>query len=436
MPSISFPNMFMEMTALLFICAAAGYLSIRLKQPVILGFLAVGILIGTLPIGKETAEHVELLAEMGLALLLFIVGLKLDLNLIRRMGKVALATGLGQVLFTSIGGYILGILLGLNHITSIYVAVALTFSSTIIIVKLLSDKKEVDALHGQIAIGFLIVQDIVVVLAMIALSSISGDNSHSLGMQALYVVTKGAVLLTSIAVVSLFIIPKLIIQIARSIELLVLFAIAWALLLASLGSALGFSHEVGAFLAGVSLASTPFREIIGARLVSLRDFLLMFFFIKLGSSLDLSLLGAQVGTAVPLSLFVLIGNPIIVMIIMGFMGYRKRTSFMAGLTVAQISEFSLMLMALGYKKGQVDESAVGLVTLVGLVTISLSTYMILYSQAIYDRIGKYLQIFERKTPHKEQQDDSTSNESEHAEIILYGLGRYGSGIALNLKEKG
>ncbi len=189
-------------------------------------------------------------------------------------------------------------------------------------------------------------------------------------------------------------------------------------------------------MAGVSLASTPFREILAARLVTLRDFLVLFFFIELGTRLNFNGLGEQVWAAIPLSIFVLVGNPLIVMIIMGLMGYRKRTSFLAGLTVAQISEFSLVLMALGLRLGHVNEGDVGLVTLVGLVTIGLSTYMILYSRQLYDRLSPYLQIFERKIPHKEQAEDTEASTAQRADIIMYGLGRYGTNITQHLIAQG
>lgn len=192
-------------------------------------------------------------------------------------------------------------------------------------------------------------------------------------------------------------------------------------------------YQIGAFLAGVSIASTPYRELVAARLVSLRDFLLLFFFIELGANLDMSTIGAQTGAAIVFSLFVLIGNPLIVMIIMGYMGYRKRTGFLAGLTVAQISEFSLILAALGLSLGHLDKSTVGLVTLVGLITISASTYMILYSHELYARLGPYLGWFERKVAHREM--DGRMDNDDRVDVLLFGLGRYGSTLANMLRER-
>lgn len=430
---------FGELALILLIAAAVGAVGVALRQPLIVSFIAVGVLVGPAALDVVTmGAEFELLATIGISLLLFVVGLKLDLEVIRTMGPVALATGLGQVLFTSIVGYILCVAMGMAWLPALYVAVALTFSSTIIIVKLLSDKREIDSLHGRIAVGFLIVQDLVVVLVMIGLSALraaEGGEEVSLLRAALLVVVKAGGFLAIVALLARLVLPRLVALLARNRELLVLFAIAWAATLAEAGHAMGLSREVGAFLAGVSLASSPFRESISGRLVTIRDFLLLFFFIDLGARLDLGLLGAELGRATVLSLFVLVGNPLIVMAIMGVMGYRRRTGFLAGLTVAQISEFSLILAALGLTLGHVDRETMGLVTLVGLVTIGLSTYLILYSHPIYERIAPLLAVFERREPVRERASEPVGVDAG-TEIVLFGLGRYGSNIAHALREVG
>jgi Kef-type K+ transport system membrane component KefB len=432
---IAFDSVFHEIAALLLFAAAIGALALWLRQPLIVGYILVGILAGPSVLGRVVAQdQVDLLAKMGIAVLLFVVGLKLDLHLIRTLGRVALATGLGQVLFTSLIGYFLALALGLEPVAALYISVALTFSSTIIIVKLLSDKREIDTLHGRIALGFLIVQDIAVVLVMIGLSAFGlAGASDQVGKTVLFLLLKGAGLLAGVALLMRYVLPALLHQLARSLELVVLFAIAWALFLAILGDTLGFSKEVGAFLAGISLASTRYREAIGTRLISLRDFLLLFFFIALGSQLDLTHLGAQIGPSIVLSLFVLVGNPLIVMVIMGFMGYRKRTGFLAGLTVAQISEFSLILGALGVSLGHIGKDALGLITLVGLITICLSTYLILYSAPLYKWLGPWLGSFERKFPYREKGEEEGLGPS--VDVILFGLGRYGSQMARDLMQR-
>jgi Kef-type K+ transport system membrane component KefB len=431
-----FPDIFTEMAVLLLLAAALGALAVRLRQPLIVAFIAVGVLVGPSVLGWVSAnDQIDLLAKFGITLLLFVVGLKLDLHIIRTMGPVSLATGLGQVFFTSIVGYLIALALGMASVAALYVAVALTFSSTIIIVKLLSDKREVDTLHGRIALGFLIVQDLVVVLAMIGLNALGGSGGSSLADAALAVLLKGSAFVVVIGLVTRYVLPGLLHMLARSQELLVLFGIAWAVALATVGSELGFSKEVGAFVAGVSLASTPYRDALGARLVSLRDFLLLFFFIDLGARLDLGLLGAQLFESLIFSVFVLIGNPLIVMIIMGTLGYHRRTGFLAGLTVAQISEFSLILGALGLSLGHIDAETMGLITLVGLITISASTYMIIFSHELYERLAPWLQIFERRHPHREGGQGAVPKEGV-TEIIVFGAGRYGSGIVQALRERG
>ena len=437
---------FYEIAALLALAVAVGFVGLMLRQPLIVSFIAVGILAGPSALDiARSHEHIDLLAELGIAVLLFLVGLKLDLKLVRTLGPVALMTGLGQVAFTTVFGFLIGLALGLGAVTSLYIAVALTFSSTIIIVKLLSDKHEIDSLHGRIALGFLIVQDIVVVVAMIVLSAIGvgaaggaagGDGAAGNAALAdvLRVFGYGAGMLAAVGVFIRFLANPLVERLSRAPELLVSFAIGWAALLAALGHYLGFGKELGGLLAGVSLASTPFREAIAARLASLRDFLLLFFFIALGSALDLSALGASVGAAAIFSLFVLIGNPLIVLAIMGALGYRKRTGFLAGLTVAQISEFSLIFMAMGVSIGHVSEEALGLVTLVGLITIAASTYMITYSHQLYDRVEPMLGVFERRGAGS--MDDAWREDAIPRDAIVFGLGRYGLAIAQELQNAG
>jgi Kef-type K+ transport system membrane component KefB len=383
-------------------------------------------------------ELITLLSELGIAVLLFLVGLKLDISLVRSLGPVAVATGLGQVAFTAVFGFLLCLALGLDPLTSLYVAVALTFSSTIIIVKLLSDKREIDSLHGRIALGFLIVQDIVVVLAMVVVSALAAGQGQATALAGLARVLLGGVVMLAIVGLSIrYAAGPITARLAKAPELLAGFAIGWAALLAAVGDYVGLGKELGGLLAGVALASTPYREAIAARLSSLRDFLLLFFFIALGSRLDLGGLGEQLGAATVLSVFVLVGNPLIVVAIMGYMGYRRRTGLLAGLTVAQISEFSLIFMAMGVTLGHVAEGALGLVTLVGLVTIALSTYMITHSHALARWLDAPLRVFERREPWREAAAAGDGVDSpDRVDVVVFGLGRFGSNIAHRLRERG
>ncbi len=431
---------FAEIAALLVLAAVVGLLGIILRQPLIVSFIAVGLIAGPSALDLvHSDEQISLLSELGIAVLLFLVGIKLDVKLIRSLGAVSLMTGLGQVAFTSLFGYLIGLALGLGHVTSLYVAVALTFSSTIIIVKLLSDKREIDSLHGQIALGFLIVQDLVVVLAMIVLSAIgigaAAEGGHGGGGSVPTVLASGLAMVALVIVFVRYIANPLTERLAGAPELLVIFAIAMAAMFAAIGDFVGLGKEVGGLLAGVALASTPYRETIAARLAPLRDFLLLFFFIALGSALDLSLLGAHVTGAIVFSLFVLIGNPLIVLAIMGAMGYRKRTGFLAGLTVAQISEFSLIFVAMGVSLGHVEADALGLVTMVGLVTIAASTYMITYSHQLYAVCEPLLGLFERRGTPREP-SEAGAHRTEGYQVIVFGLGRFGTAIGMRLQKRG
>lgn len=431
-------SVYSQFALLLLVSAVIGLLAVRMRQPLIVAFILVGIIVGPSGMHWITAENeIHLLAEIGVTILLFVVGLKLDMSLVRHLGLVALATGLGQLVFTIVFGFLIGLALDMSWVKALYVAVALTFSSTIIIVKLLSDKREIDSLHGRIAMGFLIVQDVAVVIAMMVVGSLSVSGpagNDNVALLALTIVGKLVAALVLVGVMMRFALPKLMHLLARSQELLLIFAIAWGTSLAALGELAGFSKEVGGFLAGFSLASTAYREAINARLAGVRDFLLLFFFVNLGSQLELATLGAELMASSIFAIFVLIGNPLIVMAIMGYMGYRRRTGFLAGLTVAQISEFSIIFVAMGISLGHVDDNTLGLITLVGIVTITLSTYMILFSHQLYDKFSPWLGIFERREPFRES--DAADLEPVSTEVLVFGLGRYGGRLIRQLHEKG
>ncbi len=417
-----------EVSLILLAATGLGAIGLALRQPLIIVYILLGIALG--PSGAalvKSQDIIDLLAQVGVAILLFLVGLELNPDYVRRIGAVAVATGLGQLTFTIILGFLITLLLGKDWLTALYLAIALTFSSTIIIVKLLSDKRELDTLHGRIAIGFLIVQDIAVIVALVAMSVLGGGRmeGQSLAQVLGAILLKLGLLGAGLYSMMRFVMGWLLRFLARSLELLLIFAVAWAVGLAALGAELGFSKELGAFLAGFALSPTHFRDAISTRLTPLRDFLLLFFFIDLGTKFDLSIVQQELGTALVLSLFVLIGNPLIVMIIMGLMGYRKKTGFFAGLTVAQISEFSIIFVAMGIALGHIGMDALGITTMVGLITIALSTYMILYSQPLYRRLERLLTLFERKTPYAEMRFERQNADDRPVEVIVFGLGRTG-----------
>lgn len=430
-------EVYLELTVIVTLAAGLAILFRYLKQPPILAYILAGILIGPFALFHiNSGEVFESLAQIGITLLLFMLGLEMRFSDLKSVGKVALLTGIGQIVFTSFFGYIICLALGFSSLTSIYLSIALTFSSTIIIVKLLSDKKDLKSLYGKIAVGFLLVQDFVAILALILLSGFNtGQGGELSPLTFLTLLLKAIVLIGWIVVLSKTLLPKILNRVAKSSELLFLFSLAWAFGMSALVSSplIGFSIEIGGFLAGLALANSTQSFQIVSKVRSLRDFFITIFFVTLGMKMVFTDFAVIVLPSVLLSTFVLIGNPLIVMIILGLMGYRKRTSFMAGLTVAQISEFSLIVMFMGNKIGHVSDQAISIITLVGVSTFVFSTYMIVWSNKLFQLLAPLLTIFEKKKAHEKQL--SFGELKDH--VVLVGANRMGESILealLNNKE--
>ena len=429
---MTFHEPFHEVAVLVLAAALVGAVAAHLRQPLIVAFIAVGVLAGPSALDVVRAEEeIRLLAELGIALVLFVVGLKLDVRVIRSTGRVALVTGTAQIAFTALVGFGLAVLLGLEASDAAYVAMALTFSSTIIVVKLLSDRREIDDLHGRIAVGILIVQDLVVVGAIIALTAIGAEGGDPVERAGL-VVAKGVALVAAVALAMRYVLTPVLHRVARTPELLVLGAIAWGVGLAAAADVLGFSSEVGGFMAGVALASTPYREPIGGRLVPLRDFLLLFFFLDLGAGLDLGGLGDQLVTALVLSAFVLVGKPLVVVAVAARLGYTSRVGFLTGVSISQISEFSLILAALGLGLGHLGGDGVALITAIALITISFSTYATLYGNRLYELLRPALVVFERGSPLRDEPDLG----AEQVDVVVCGAGRFGGALLGPMRDAG
>jgi len=403
----------------------------RFKQPLLVGYLLAGITLSYLGLIGD-GLFLEVGSQIGVTLLLFLVGMEMNVGQLPSLGKVAFLTGFGQIFFTSTIGFGLAILLGFGVLPSIYIAIALTFSSTIIMMKLLSEKNDLGSLYGRIAIGFLLVQDVV---AMLILMFLSGLEAGDLAVSTLFVlIFKALILLAIVFALSRYILPRVVDRImAGSSELLFIFSIAWALVFAVFVSeGLGFTLEIGGFLAGLALSNLPEHLQIASRTRPLRDFFLTIFFLSLGTKLVVGGIGGVIAPALILSVFVLIGNPIIVLVVMGFLRYRKRTSFLAGLTVAQISEFSLILMSMGFSLGHVGQKEVALVVIVGVITMTISTYMIVGAERLYVYLKSPLSFFERKKT-KEISLGKKRDYKDH--VVLVGCDRTGKQIISTLQKK-
>ncbi len=431
-----------ELAVIVCLAAILGVVAKHLKQPLVLAYIGTGVVIGLIEmrlgvfnIGNREMFH--LFSELGIMFLLFLIGLEMNYSSLKTVGKTSVIVGLGQIAFTFTFGFIIANLLGFSSIHAAYIAIALTFSSTIIIIKMLSDKKALNSLYGKISIGFLLVQDFVVILMLITLTGLDSGEGFMLD-KLIYTFAIGIALFGAMLFLGRKVFPYLFHKISKSQELLFLVSIAWVFGMVALidifqkMTGIGFSVEVAGFLAGLALANSSEHFQIANRIKPLRDFFILIFFVILGSSIifyDFASLGMPI---ILLSLFVLIGNPLIVMLIMGLMmGYRKRTSFMCGITVAQISEFSLILAALGLRLGHISEEIVALIAAVGIVTITTSTYMIVYSDKVFSFISPFLSLFERK---KTREDVTFGDFSKP--IILIGYDRTGRSIASRLpKEK-
>lgn len=418
-----------ELAIVILVAAVLGIVAKLFRQPVLLAYLATGMVIGYFGLlHVKDKEVFSVFSDLGIMFLLFLVGLEINYTSLRLVGKTSVMVGIGQILFAAgIGYFISTAAFGFPPIQALYIAVALTFSSTIIIMKLLSDKRDTQSLYGKISIGFLLVQDAVAILILIVLAGL-GTGTGGVWWNLISTVIKGVVLFTLMMFLGRKVFPPLFDRIARSQELLFLTSIAWLFLLATAVSKIGFSIEIAGFLAGLALANSSERFEISYKLRPLRDFFILVFFVILGASMMFSDFHGLTLPIIVLSLLVLIGNPLIVLVIMGMLGYRKRTSFLAGVTVAQISEFSLVLVALGLKLGHVTEDVVALVTAVGIITIGLSTYLVIHGETVFRFFSKPLSFFERKRTRETEFSDG----GEAKPIVLIGCGRTGESMVLGL----
>ncbi len=426
-------NLFIELATVLAGAGVIAYFMRFLKQPSIVAYIVTGLIIGSLGIFKMSHGDIfSGLSDIGITLLLFMVGLDLDVSQLKRIGKAAITVGVGQMIFTVLVGFLILHLLGITSATAWYIAIALAFSSTIIVVKLLSEKRDLQSLYGKLAIGIFLIQDVTAIFILIFMSSLAGGTDSPFAQFTLseqIILTLGKAFIVGIIIVwlSKFVFPKLIRSIEKSDELVLLFALAWSLGLASVFSlpVLGFNAAIGGFVAGLALANSGVQHQMSSRIKPIRDFFLIIFFIVLGSSLVLSNISAILIPALVISAFVLLGKPLIVMFVLGFMGYKPRVSFMTGVTVAQISEFSLILVALGLKSGHISETQVTMITVVAIFTIAFSSYGILFSEKIFKILHPILWIFDFHKSTKEQILDEKPP-TDH--VVLVGAHRLGSHI--------
>lgn len=414
-----------------------------LKIPSIVSFIFAGLFLGPLT-GLVSLNHtLELISEIGIALLLFLVGLELSFDRIKDVGKVAVVAGIGQVVFTAAGGLVICLLLQFTFIESLFLALALTFSSTVVVVKLLDHMGDLNKLYGRIAVGIFLVQDLVVVVLLTLLAGLAGlESDQEVDLAAiagnLGLAFGGMTLILVIAMVaSRYVLPKPFAWAARSPDAILIWALCWCFGLVLLAETMALSLEIGAFIAGMALAQLPYNGDLRHRLHPLMNFFIAIFFVTLGIRTELEEAMAAWPAALILSLFVLIGNPLIFLFIITRMSYSQRTAFRTSVTVAQISEFSFIFAAMGVASGLIGSTILSIVALVGIVTIAVSAYMILYSEALYRLCKRWglLRIFpSRGSAGEEEGEEEEAERSGH--IIVVGMNSLGRELVKRLVNHG
>jgi Kef-type K+ transport system membrane component KefB len=380
---------FTELAIIIGVAAFFAIFSRKLRQPELLGFVLAGIILGPIfHIIKPEEGSLELFSEIGVAFLLFIVGLELNPHEVKQLGIRPLLAGVLQVLITIILGAGLSLLLGFNLVTAVFIGLALSFSSTIIIVKLLSQKRELDTLHGKLSVVFLVVQDFIAIFALILLSIFKDFKSEELTSEIIALIAKGLLITVILVVVSKYIFPFLLKFINRERETLFISVIAWALIFAAFVSSqfIGFSIEIGALLAGVTLASRYESLQIESWMRPLRDFFLTLFFVLLGVKININTSDNIVLPIIVFSIFTIVGKTAISFLLIKAFKYPKRVSFVTGVSLAQISEFSLLLLGIAVADNFISSTVVGIITVVAGITMVISSYMIMFHGWFYKKL--------------------------------------------------
>ena len=394
------------------------------KQPLLIGYILAGIIAGPILGLVKNTDTLDGFSKIGIALLLFIVGLGLNPRVIKELGKVAFITGLIQVGFSVLLGTAIMLVLGKSIAVALVVGVALSFSSTIVGLKLLTDKKEQTRLYGRLAIGVLLAQDILATIALLVLS-MQKDGFGFISSTSLLL--KGALIVGVLFFISTRVLPKITYFVSSNTEYLFLMTIAWGLGIGYLFEFTGFSLEIGALIAGVSLASMPYAQEASARLRPVRDFFVVIFFIVMGANLQLGDVLSQLPLALVFSAIILVRNPLSIMLPLGVFGHTKRNSFKVGVLLAQVSEFSLIFIILAQQTGLVDGKVVSLITLIALITIAASCYGILYDDELFEKSQKSFRFFESS------RQDKTEKKVTY-DIVQFGYNKGGSELIKMFKK--
>lgn len=374
--------------AVVAIAAAVGAMvARRLNQPTVVAFLVAGLLLGPVAGIIRVGPVLAALGEFGIALLLFLVGLDLSLKEVRAVGPPAVVAAVGQLVGSAAGGYAVALLLGFDPATALFLAVALAFSSTVVVVKILVDLGDLERVYGRLAVGIFLVQDLFVVLILTTLPVIgnaaAGGGGGALALEIGGAVARTAVLVAATLLAARFVLPVALNAAAAHSGLMLLAGVSFLFLATVASGLLGVSVEVGAFAAGLGLGTTAFSKELRRGVAPLLDLFIALFFVSLAARIDLANALPLLPGAIAFSAFVLVGKAVILTLVLTARGFPREESFRTGITVGQVSEFSFVLAALALAEGLVAEDARDFVVLVGIITIAASSVLIWRSREAY-----------------------------------------------------
>ncbi|HLD31405.1 MAG TPA: cation:proton antiporter [Patescibacteria group bacterium] len=423
-------NIFLQISVLLGITVTIAFFMRLLKQPLVVAYIIAGLVAGPFFLGLAEGQEdfFETFARFGIVLLLFIVGLSLNFNHFRRLGRSVIIGGLAHFFIVVGLGLALLLVYDFSLLSAFFLSVAVSFSSTIIIVKILSDKRDLETVHGRYLVGILLLQDLVAVLILVFLNS-ANTNENNLFAALLTFFGRGLLLFGFIVFISRYVLPLIVERMAKSGEMLFIFTIAWCFGVASLVYWVGFSLEIGAIAAGISLGASVYQPEISSRVRPLRDFFLVIFFIVLGSELQLGQISAIIKPALALSLFVLIVDPLVLFLLMRRLKYTRRSSFLAGLASIPVSEFGFILIFKARDFGYLRGEELAVLTFVALFSMVVSSYLITYGEKIYFWLLPFLTRMGRDKENKNQ-----LNIGEYT-VWVFGYHRMGWKICEALAER-
>ncbi len=422
-------NILLDLSLVIVIATILGFLALKLKQPLILGYVLGGIILGPILGIVKTTEPLLLLSELGVALLLFAIGLELDFKRIREVGVLSAIIGLLQVTITTIVSLFLLHFFNLPLLTAFYFSLLVSFSSTIVVVKLLHEKKELESLHGELALGILVIQDIIAVLILSFLPLINNFSINTITPFILHLIEY----LIIIFLISKYFLKWFLRQITKYTDLTFISALTFVFLLGFLAQIFDLSFSIGAFIAGVLFSSSITQTEVLGRIKPLKDFFIVLFFATFGMQIVFDNITLVLKYLIPLLILVLILKPIIIYFISKLFGYGFRTGILTALVLAQSGEFALVLSDVGFKLGHLKPEDLSIISFIVLITMTLSAYIIKYDQKLYEIIVRKLKFnLDEHHYHKEYLEKHSKKLKDH--YIIFGYHLLSEGLIERLEE--